>query len=90
MTDIPEEIPKDIEDAADEVVDASWDGDQYVFLTNHIERAILAERKRCAEVARRFVGYTESPAGSVHSAESKKLVEDAADWIATSIMHPTL
>lgn len=61
-----------------------------VYFDHAVLAAILAERQRCADVARRFVGYTESSAGSAHSAESKKLAEDAADWIATSIMHPTL
>lgn len=47
------EIPADIEVAVEELLGAAWDGDQYTFLADRIARATLAERKRCAEVARK-------------------------------------
>ena len=54
-----------------------------------IARAILAERERCAKVARRFVGYADSDAGSAHSREAKELAESTASWIEQEIMEPT-
>lgn len=49
------EMPFDIVEAAETVVDSSWDGDQFCFLNVHIERALLKERRRCAEVAKAYL-----------------------------------
>lgn len=54
----------------------------------HIARAIMAERKRCANIAKMFAGYTDSEAGEDHSKEAKRLAEDTAAWIWTEIMEP--
>lgn len=57
-------------------------------MVDSVAAAILAERKRCAEVARMFAGYTDSRSGEAHSKEAKRLAEDTAAWIWTEIMEP--
>ncbi|WP_146175679.1 hypothetical protein [Agrobacterium pusense] len=69
-------IPKDILDAAR----ASWPSAREEANTIHmaIARAILAERERCADVARR---YLEDIAGC-------NMNEDEPDKIAAAVMDP--
>jgi hypothetical protein len=51
MTETPETFPQDIWDAAVKADEDGCGGDMAI---NHIAKAILAERIRCADIAKRY------------------------------------
>lgn len=74
------DIPEDVSRAAKAVMAANGfeNAESDTFTTFYVARAILAERQRCAAVAR---AYLEDIAGC-------SLKEDEPDLIAAAILHP--
>lgn len=58
-------------------------------LNEIIAWAVIAERDRCIAAANMFNGYADSAAGSVHTYDAKKLVEEAAESIKIEIIKPS-